>query len=214
MKFSITALGVFLAITATVADAQEQPELKSPVLKLNAPKEWGGEQIKLPTSFAPKIRWKGTEAIRFAPGMFKPDSDSFFSYAFVFAIDEGPELTAMEIEREMLTYYRGLSSAVLKSQGKKVDTEKFSFTLKKRKPSKKKSPYGHKTVRFVGQLKWVEPFKTAKEQTLNMEMAAWSCDQTKRKYLLVSVSPKKKDADIWKQLRKIGAGFRCHMDSK
>lgn len=205
MKLSLSTLVAFLAITVATTQAQERP-----VFELKAPKGWGGEQIKIPTSFAPSMRWKGTEAIRFAPGMFKPDSDSFFSYTFVFAIDASPSLTAKEIEREILTYYRGLSTAVLKSRGKEVDIEKFRFMLKERKPLKGRSPHDHKSVRFNGELQWVEPFATAKEQTLNMELEAWSCEQTKRKYLLVSVSPQKTDAEIWKQLRMIGAGFRCH----
>lgn len=37
--------------------------------KLTAPKDWGGETIKLPPGFAPDMKLKGSEHIRFAPGM-------------------------------------------------------------------------------------------------------------------------------------------------
>jgi hypothetical protein len=42
--------------------------------KLAAPAEWGGETIQLPPRFAPDMKLKGSEHIRFAPGMMKPDS--------------------------------------------------------------------------------------------------------------------------------------------
>ena len=58
--------------------------------KLAAPAGWGGETIQLPPGFAPDMKLKGSEHIRFAPGMMKPDSDSFFCYAFVFELRPKP----------------------------------------------------------------------------------------------------------------------------
>ena len=60
--------------------------------KLAAPEGWGGETIQLPPGFAPDMKLKGSEHIRFAPGMMKPKSDSFFCYAFVFEVQPQPLL--------------------------------------------------------------------------------------------------------------------------
>ena len=81
--------------------------------KLAAPSGWGGETIQLPPGFAPDMKLKGSEHIRFAPGMMKPESDSFFSYAFVFELQPQPVLTDDVVKDEFLKYYRGLCREVL-----------------------------------------------------------------------------------------------------
>ena len=64
--------------------------------------DWKGERIRLPPAFAPAMKLKGIEEIRFAPGMFQAQSDSFFSYAFVFSVAKDHELTQEVIQREIL----------------------------------------------------------------------------------------------------------------
>ena len=56
--------------------------------------KWGGERIELPPRFAPTLGLKGIEEIRFAPGMFKPESESFFSYVILFAVSEARQQSA------------------------------------------------------------------------------------------------------------------------
>ena len=81
---------VSLLMSATLLIAEE----KNPA-KLAAPEGWAGETIELPPGFAPDMKWKGSEHIRFAPGMMKPASDSFFCYAFAFELQPKPDLTAV-----------------------------------------------------------------------------------------------------------------------
>ena len=57
-----------------------------PEIQIKAPKAWRSETIKLPPAFAPDMTLTGVEEIRFAPGMFQADSDSFFSYFLVFVL--------------------------------------------------------------------------------------------------------------------------------
>ena len=47
-------------------------------IPLEAPKGWGGETIVLPPKFAPGMKLKGSEKIRFAPGMFKPEAEDWW----------------------------------------------------------------------------------------------------------------------------------------
>ena len=42
-----------------------------------------------PKDFAPDMKWKGKEEIRFAPGMFKPNAPDFFSHRFCFGSPMG-----------------------------------------------------------------------------------------------------------------------------
>jgi len=66
------AVGLVMCGALLVDEKSDEPELA-------APEGWGGETIQLPPKFASDMKLKGSEHIRFAPGMMKPLSDSFFS---------------------------------------------------------------------------------------------------------------------------------------
>jgi hypothetical protein len=172
--------------------------------KLAAPKGWGGETIELPPRFAPDMKLKGSEHIRFAPGMMKPASDSFFTYAFVFELQPQPVLTETIIKDEFLKYYRGLCKAVLNGKLPDVDPSKFTLELKRIKPDARPSSdeeVAGAPAQYVGTLDWVEPFATKKPQTLNLEI--WTWIRNDRNYVFACVSPQALDAAIWKQLHSI-----------
>jgi hypothetical protein len=180
-------------------------------LVFTTPDGWRGETLAIPPGFAPDMKLKGTEVIRFAPGMFDPKSDSFFSYILVFSLASEEALTEKQIRDEILVYYRGLAKSVLAGKGKETDTEKFS--LKIRLSAKALHvPVGagkHTVSEYHGVLDWVEPFATAKPQKLNFEIHSWFVSKSKRAYLVVCASPKptgEKEA-IWVDLRKIRAHF-------
>lgn len=184
---------VFLVMSGTVLVAQDHGSFK-----LAAPAGWGGESIKLPPGFAPDMKLKGTEHIRFAPGMMKAGSDSFFSYAFAFELQPQPALTATVIEDEFLKYYQGLCKAVLDGKLPDVDPSKFTIELQRMKSeaNAEDSP-----TQYTGTLDWVEPFATKQPQKLHLEIQTWTKDD--RNYIFACVSPRMRDAAIWKQLHTI-----------
>jgi len=172
--------------------------------KLAAPAGWGGETIQLPPGFAPDMTLKGSEQIRFAPGMMKPESDTFFSYAFVFELQPHPALTEDVVKDEFLKYYRGLCREVLNGKPPDVDPSEFRLDLQRVKPDAQLSPDEQATetpTQYNGVLDWVEPFATQKPQRLNLEIWTWGSGE--RNYIFVCVSPQARDAAIWKQLRTI-----------
>jgi hypothetical protein len=181
--------------------------------------EWKGERIELPPSFAPEMGLKGIEEIRFAPGMFDARSDSFFTYVFVFSVPADQKLTEDVIRKEILAYYRGLARAVLKGKGVEVDAGKFTFELEIAN-AEKEAPESlakrEAATQYSGKLEWVEPFATAKPQTLHFEIQTWSDPKTVRNYLFVCTSPKTRgETDpLWKELRGIRRGFVVLSDSK
>lgn len=190
-------LSLLISGTFFVADEQDSG-------KLTAPKEWGGETIKLPPGFAPDMKLKGSEHIRFAPGMMKPRSESFFSYAFVFEVQPEPKLTEAVVKEEILKYYRRLSKAVLNGKLADLDPSKFTLQLKRTKadpesPSDKKN--ASTSAAYTGTLDWIEPFVTKKQQTLNLEIQTSIGSESN--YIFVCVSPLSRDARIWNQLHKI-----------
>ncbi|APZ95211.1 hypothetical protein [Fuerstiella marisgermanici] len=168
---------------------------------LTAPSDWGGETIALPPGFAKDMTFEGVEHIRFAPGMMKPDSDTFFCYAFAFELKAEPKLTQATVQAEFLKYYRGLCTAVLNGAKSPVDPKEFTCTLEVIKPDKPTSTDNTDAIRYSGTIKWVEPFATRKPQTLKLEIRTWT--QNDRNFLFACVSPQDTDKAIWKQLRKI-----------
>ena len=173
---------------------------------------WKGERIELPPPFAPAMKLKGTEEIRFAPGMFDAASDTFFSYAFVFSVPKEQELTQQIIQQEILEYYRGLAGAILKRKGVDADAGKFTFKLEQAKEATgtpEKVPAAAKAIQYHGELNWVEPFITAKPQVLHFEIHSWADPARSRNYLFVCTSPKAiGDSDAtWKELRTIRRTF-------
>lgn len=181
----------FLLFTAATAFA---PQMRAEETDIVAPKSWRGERIPLPAPFAKDMQWKGSELIRFAPGMFKADSDSFFSYVILFEIEAAEKPATKELMREILTYYRGLARAVM--QDPKLDVSEFSVDLDAAETKD--------ADRFTGKLTWLEPFVTKKSQVLHLEVDIWQ-PKDKRQLVFACVSPQKKSAKIWTQMRDIRA---------
>ncbi|MDB5335137.1 MAG: hypothetical protein JWN70_756 [Planctomycetaceae bacterium] len=172
--------------------------------KLVAPDGWAGETIQLPPGFAPDMKLKGSEHVRFAPGMMKPKSDSFFCYAFAFELQPQPALTDAVVKDEFLKYYRGLCTAVLNGKLPDVDPSKFTLELQRVKSDKEPAPDKNAAampVLYTGTLDWVEPFATQKPQKLNLEIRTWASNG--RNYIFACVSPQARDMAIWKQLHAI-----------
>ena len=190
----IFAVCLLMSATIFVADEPGSP-------KLAAPAGWGGETIKLPPGFAPDMKLKGFEHIRFAPGMMKPESDSFFCYAFVFELESEPELTEEVVKDEFLEYYQGLCKAVLDGKLPDVDPSKFTLELQRVKtdatPSADEKAVDTPTL-YTGTLDWVEPFATQKPQKLNLEIQTWV--RNDHNYIFACVAPQARETAIWKQL--------------
>ena len=72
----------YLSCFGSFSHAQDEAPADELIFKT----DWKGERIVLPPKFAPDMKLTGVEEIRFAPGMFKPESETFFTYVFVFAL--------------------------------------------------------------------------------------------------------------------------------
>ena len=184
--------------TLTIADSARCDEIDKEI-KIETPKGWRGESIKLPPPFAPDMELKGVEVIRFAPGMFKPETNDFFSYFIVFRLDGQPDLSQKTLQLELLKYYRGLAKAV--SRGN-IETKGFSIKVKPVKSSATKD-----IQKFLATLQWVEPFATKKPQTLRIDTLTWSKQGNRHTWALMCVSPKSADDPIWKQMHNIRDTF-------
>jgi len=189
MRYPFILPTMILLLTATAATVADTIKVE-----FQAPKGWRGETINLPPPFAKTMSIKGIEEIRFMPGMFDPKKEDFFSYALVFCLPDQKPLKPKQIITELLIYYRGLATSVSRGKKVKIDSTKFTLDL----AFKKKIPN-----QYVGTLKWVEPFRTGKPQTLRIEIKAGKVPNINASYLSMAVSPQGKDHEVWPQLRKL-----------
>jgi hypothetical protein len=193
-----TLVCCIIAFTISSTPAAEP----STAVRLDAPADWKEERIELPPSFAPAMQLRGTEHLRFAPGMYRPESDSFLSYVFVLELTQSPPLDQATLERELLAYYRGLAITVLKNTSAPVDLATFTLTLKESPASNEDVKFRPNLTQFSGDLTWIEPFVTRQPQTLHMEVQMWK-DVQNRNIVFACVSPQKPTAAIWKTMRAI-----------
>ncbi|MDF1738571.1 MAG: hypothetical protein P1U86_05385 [Verrucomicrobiales bacterium] len=168
---------------------------------------WRGERLVLPPGFAPDLGWNGIEHIRFAPGMFDFNKPDFFSYVIAFLLSAEADTSEAVLEKELLTYYRGLSEAVMGGKGQTVDTGTFTISLEKDETLKSFPPEVEGGNAYSGVLKWIEPFATQKAQTLNLEIFVWKHGD--QPVVLSCVSPAARDEEVlWEELRGISEKFR------
>lgn len=163
-------------------------------VEIETPKGWRTETLSLPTGFAKDMKLTGFEEVRFAPGMFKPDADDFFTYCFVFCLPGQAPPSQKVLTEELLKYYRGLAVAVTRRSG--VDVKPASFTLKI-------TPVKDSKTKSRAVMTWVEPFATRKPQTLNLEIESVLDSAIKGCLLKIAVSPKPHNGEVWKPMRKL-----------
>ena len=80
------------------------------------PPGWRSETIPFPLDFAPALAHRGVEELRFPPGFFDPASPEYWSYAFVWRLEDDPPIDAAALGSELTAYFRGLIDAVDKDK--------------------------------------------------------------------------------------------------
>lgn len=78
--------------------------------------DWATETFALPPSFAPQLP-SGAESLLFAPGWRDPESENFWSYAFVMSMNESVR-DEQQITEILADYYNGLMSVFASNRNK------------------------------------------------------------------------------------------------
>jgi hypothetical protein len=164
------------------------------------PAGWKHETIPFPLEFAPELPYHGLEELRFAPGFFKPDASTYWSYDFVWWVEDPPKFDAELISAVLRDYFRGLALAVGK--------DKFSLDPDKFRADLAPKSVDERTV-LVGQVHSYDPFATGLPIVLNVEASLRSCPASAHSAITFLVSPKSVDDPVWTELRECASAFRC-----
>ena len=168
------------------------------------PIRWRTETIPFPLDFAPDIQHRGIVEVRFSPGFKDPAAEGFWSYAFVWWLQDDVPLTRELLADELTRYYFGLSKAVAGDKNV-IRADAFKADLTDEVTT---APY---SSAYRGIIDSFEPFKTGKPIRLTVRIRVGKCEAAKRRFVLVEASPQPESAAIWKELSQVADSFKCSL---
>ena len=176
---------------------------ENPSLLPKTQEGWRYERLAFPLTFAPDLKYQGFEELRFAPGMFNPQSDTYFTYIFAVRLEGEHKIDSDFVQTFLLKYYRGLCQAVGADRDPPLDLEKISVSVKKGEDQRSGADV------FLAKVVMFDAFVTGKPLTLNIEIVAADDPNAKATCLFALVSPKSKSEKVWKLLYGLRPRFTC-----
>jgi hypothetical protein len=163
------------------------------------PAGWRKETIPFPLEFAPDLKHKGVEELRFGPGFSRPDQPDYWSYDFVWRLDDDSAVDETTLPAELTRYFRGLDMTV---GGKKYgfDAGRFKATV---------AAVPASAGAFRARVESYDAFATGKPIVLNAEITSRTCPDGRRRAVAFAISPQAGDAPVWKALRDEASAFQC-----
>lgn len=190
MKTIYTTALLLLSIFISV-QAQEKANL---LLDIDTP--WRSEQLTFPIGFAPSLDYKGMEEVRFAKGWSNKDSEEFWTYTFLWYLDEDPAVTAPKIEKDIEAYFDGLMALVGKGSGLTITPANVVFVPES-------------ATSYRGKAKMFDAFFTKGIQELNIKAKTGYCVSAGKYTVLFTFSPQGYDHPIWETLDGITLSVAC-----
>jgi hypothetical protein len=161
---------------------------------------WGIERFSFPAAFAPGMTIKGVEDLRFAPGWDDPKSAGYWSYAYLWWLQDAPLLNAESLKANLEKYYSGLIRSNI--EGRNIPPERLLPTTLHFK--KIKTDHGDLQT-FQGTIHMLD-YMEQKPIVLNVLVHEKKC---KDKAVIFELSPQPLGNAIWRQLDEFNRSFRC-----
>ena len=184
---------------------KSKPEKKSSTPSYTLPflPGWGTEIFSLPPTFAHAITYKGVEDIRFAPGWSKAESNEYWTYCFLWCLEDSVHIDARIIETYLKAYYTGLIASNIQQNKISPDSIIETETVFDKVATDYLDAETFKgTIRMLDYMKQVPV-------TLNCIVRLKSCPGQTNAYLFHEISPKPFTDSVWKNLDQVWAGFAC-----
>jgi hypothetical protein len=164
-----------------------------PALAPSAGPGWTTEKFSLPPSFAPDLPVKGMEVARFSPEWAKKNTGGYWTYGFVWALEQTAVPSKVTLEQDLRDYYTGLVISNLVRA--KIDIKYALPVNVKLYPVNKSKPDQHA---YEGSIKMLD-YMTQDPVTLNVRVQILR--STGQQVLIYfEVSPKGFDDEVWGEL--------------
>jgi hypothetical protein len=168
---------------------------------LAIPFGWGVERSLIQKEFAPQVPFKGVEDVRYAPGWGNAESEQYWSYGFLWYLDEPVEIGEEMIERNLNAYYAGLLNRNIDKQNiptRKILPVKTWVTAIAPENGDLQTYYG-----AIAMLDYMEQ----KPIALNCLVHVKSLPDQNKTFLFFEVSPQPLNDKIWKSLDQLWLDF-------
>ncbi|MGQ0551811.1 MAG: hypothetical protein ACT4PU_01160 [Planctomycetota bacterium] len=172
----------------------------APGVRWPIPAGWLHESFALPPDFAPDFPYRGSEDLRFMPGFSSPSAPDYWSYVFVWWLEQPPAFDATSMAAALTTYFQGLSTAV---GGAKFQLDPARYRTDLASVPSSRPP------RLAGQVQTYDPFVTGLPLTLNVEAELRSCPSTGQFAIVVLLSPQDTTHGVWQALRAAADSLVC-----
>lgn len=170
---------------------------------LPSPEGWAVERFLVPPDFASTIPLKGVEDIRFTPGWGEPKTTEYWSYAFLWFLQEKPALTKKSLETYLNAYYTGLIARNV--QPRKIPPSKV-FPVKTAIREITSWPGDAKT--FQG-IVYMLDYMAQKPITLNCLVHLGVCANQPNGFIFFEISPQPANSPVWTSLDLLWKNFSC-----
>jgi len=166
---------------------------------LSAPEGWRSEILPFPLAFAPEIDFDGFQDVRFAPGWADQSSDEFWTYHFIWYIRDQPHLTEDLLTDFFMSYYDGLSAAVLNLDEKSSDGH----------PDKTLCLFIKSEDGYKGKIRAFDPFFTQDYITINISIEESYCHKRDRYIVSFDISPQPFTHHVWEIFESVQVIVGC-----
>lgn len=175
----------------------------SPPYHLAVPQGWNTERFALPADFAPGMNYIGIEDLRFAPGWGNNNSEEYWSYCYLWWLEQRPITSVENVTLNLKKYYEGLVGRNIISR--KIPAAKVipvDVAVKKIKP------HTGDLETYSGTVSMLD-YMTEQPIVLNITVHVSACTEEKRTAIFVMVSPKKSGTGAWIEFDKTWNSFQC-----
>ena len=177
-----------------------------PPYHLLAPGGWDKELFSLPPGFAPQIKYKGIEDVRFAPGWGDVKSDEHWTYGFLWWLEGGPKFDAAILQANLTAYYDGLVARNIVPRN--IPANKIIPTTANIKKIKQ-APGDEDT--YTGTINMLD-YHTRQPMTLNCFIHVKNSKIKNHTAIFFEVSPKPFTHAVWQKLFDIEKSFEKKED--
>jgi hypothetical protein len=199
-------LVLFLSCLCSKTLAQSKPTFDGPSWKPPYQLEldsWGIERFPIPIDFAPSIKYSGVEDIRFTKGWSNQKSPDYWSYAFLWLLDNSPVQNVAVIQKNLNAYYDGL---IARNIIKKNIPKAIIFKTKTKLHAAKTENGDLQTLDgTIHMLDYMEQ----KPMILHAKVHIKKCPGSSQLIVFYKLSPKPFTDEIWLKLNALWTGFKC-----
>ncbi|MEJ2901125.1 hypothetical protein [Pedobacter panaciterrae] len=205
-KFTCYLFALTLNCLCTKVVAQNKPVFDGPSWKPPYQLEldgWGIERFPIPIDFAPSITYTGVEDIRFTKGWSNQKSPEYWSYAFLWLLDNAPVQTTVILQKNLNAYYDGLVDRnITKRNIPKALIIKTETKLRAIKTEKGDMHTFQGTIRMLD-------YMAQKPILLNAKIHIKKCPGSMQIIVFYQLSPKPLTKPIWTKLNALWSRFKC-----